>query len=476
MSGLSPKLFAQVSLEFFRVLSNPNARIYVDAMETLAEEMGASALGISRQEAVETVLEILEESAVSLFPEDETTSAPELVPLRTQAIAILNRLIAASWLSEPQRNDFERRIYLERQGEIMLGALRQIASPEQATFTDKLQIACFSLMNAESFADDPWGQLSACIENVKQGLQELRGMQKNVEQMTKRQLAAQTLRENLAILYDEFSEAIGHACYRELVRVRLPVRVRQARRCLEQIEQDEILQGKMIREIIRRQHAEDPAAAASHARNRIHELFQLLDAIEPQAEEIDQRTADFARRSFARFHYLQEVGSARREQVQEFFEWINTNQAGNSLAGLDLPSQFPDMLIPEAGLIAGLESLFWPRRRRALGEMSPIDADPTDDELEACKREMETSLRESLTVVRANRFIESMNFEKVISSAELPLRNEDDLSDLIALLLHSEAADARYRVRAFREKDGGEAVPVDSKIGYRIERFEVEKK
>ena len=41
-------------------------------------------------------------------------------------------------------------------------------------------------------------------------------MQKNVEQMTKRQLAAQTLRENLAILYDEFSEAIGHSCYREL--------------------------------------------------------------------------------------------------------------------------------------------------------------------------------------------------------------------------------------------------------------------
>ena len=111
-----------------------------------------------------------------------------------------------------------------------------------------------------------------------------------------------------------------------------------------------------------------------------------------------------------------------------------------------------------------------------LGRVSPIDADPTDDELEACKREMETSLRESLTVVRANRFIENMNFEKVISSADMPLQNEDDLSDLIAVLLHSEAADARYRVRTSREKTNGDAVPVDSKIGYRIERFEVEKK
>jgi len=476
MSELSAKLFTQVSLEFFRILSNPNARIYLDAMEALAREMGDAALGISRQEAVETILEVLEESAGGLVPEDGVPASSELIPPRSQALAMLNRLVAVGWLAEPQRNDFERRIYLERQGEIMLGALRQIASPEQVAFTDKLQIACFTLMNPDAFADDPWGQLSGCIENVKLGLLELRGMQKNVEQMTKRQLAAQTLRENLAILYDEFSEAIGHTCYRELVRVRLPIRARQAKRCLEQIELDEALQNKMIREVIRRRLADDPAAAASHTRNRIHELFQLLDAIEPQAEEIDQRTADFARRSFARFRYLQEVGSARREQVQEIFEWINTTYAGNALVGLDLPEKFPDMLIPEAGLIAGLESLFWPRRRRTLGEISPIDADPTEDELEACKREMEASLRESLTVVRANRFIENMNFEKVISSADMPLQNEDDLSDLIAVLLHSEAADARYRVRASREKTDGDTVPVDSKIGYRIERFEVEKK
>jgi hypothetical protein len=474
MSELSARLFTQVSLDFFRVLSNPNARIFVDAMEAISREMGDAALGISRQEAVETILEVLEHSAEGLVPEEGAPT--ELVSPRSQALVILNRLVAVGWLAEPQRNDFERRIYLERQGEIMLGALRQIASPEQVAFTDKLQIACFTLMNPEAFADDPWGQLSGCIENVKLGLQELRGMQKNVEQMTKRQLAAQTLRENLAILYDEFSEAIGHTCYRELVRVRLPIRVRQARRCLEQIELDEVLHDKMVREVMRRRQADDPAAASSFTRNRIHELFQLLDAIEPQAEEIDQRTADFARRSFARFRYLQEVGSLRREQVQKLFEWSNTTYAGHALVGLDLPPKFPDMLVPEAGLIAGLESLFWPRRRRTLGEIGPIDADPTEAELEACKREMEASLRESLTVVRANRFIESMNFEKIISSADMPLRNEDDMSDLIAVLLHSEAADAHYRVLTAREKNDADVLPVDSKIGYRIDRFEVEKK
>jgi hypothetical protein len=89
---------------------------------------------------------------------------------------------------------------------------------------------------------------------------------------------------------------------------------------------------------------------------------------------------------------------------------------------------------------------------------------------------MEASLRESLTVVRANRFIESMNFEKVISSADMPLHNEDDLSDLIAVLLHSEAGDAHYKVRASREKMEADTIPTDSKIGYQIERFEVEKK
>jgi hypothetical protein len=340
MSNLGAKLFTQVSLEFFRVLSNPNARIYVDAVEALAREMGDAALGISRQEAIETIVEVLEKSAGGLIPEVDGPSTQEAIPSRSQALAVLNRLTAVGWLAEPQRSDFERRIYLDRQGEIMLGALRQIASPEQVAFTDKLQIACSTLMNQDAFADDPWGQLSGCIENVKLGLQELRGMQKNVEQMTKRQLVAQTLRENLAILYDEFSEAIGHTCYRELVRVRLPVRVRQARRCLEQIEVDETLQSKMIREVMRRRLAQDPSEAASYTRNRIHELFQLLEAIDPQAEQIDQRTADFARRSFARFRYLQEVGSARREQIQELFEWINNTYAGSAFVSIDVPLKF----------------------------------------------------------------------------------------------------------------------------------------
>ena len=132
-------------------------------MEALAREMGDAALGISRQEAVETILEVLEESAGGLVPEDGNPAPSELVPPRSQALAILNRLVAVGWLAEPQRNDFERRVYLEQQGEIMLGALRQIASPEQVAFTDKLQIACFTLMNPDTFADDPWGQLSGCI-------------------------------------------------------------------------------------------------------------------------------------------------------------------------------------------------------------------------------------------------------------------------------------------------------------------------
>jgi hypothetical protein len=452
--------------------------VYVDALDALAREMGEATLGLSRQEAVEVVLQVVEHHAELRLEDEENPAVEDLASPRGQANFLLNRLLAAKWFSEPQRPDYQRIVYLERQGEILLDALRRIATPEAAQFTDKLQLVCVTLFNPEAFSENPWGDLEGCIANARLGLQELRGMQKSVERMTRRQLEAQTLRENLSVLYDEFSETIGHSCYRELVRVRLPIRLKQSRKRLEEIESDTATLERMQREVMRRDGGIDPAAAMSRVRLRIHELFQLLDAIEPQAEMMDQRAAEFARRSFARFRYLQEIGSARREQVQTVFEAVNTRFASTRLSEIDSETGLPHVLFAEARLIGGLESLFIPRHRRSAEEAQPIDSDPDEADREACLLEMESNLRDSLTVLRANRFIESLDFGSgnTIVSSELPIRTDDDLADLAAVLLHSESSDARYRLQTQRERSETGAVEADKKAGYLIERFELEKK
>ena len=46
----------------------------------------------------------------------------------------------------------------------------------------------------------------------------------------------------------------------------------------------------------------------------------MFDRVLPMADEIDRGTADFTRRSLARFRYLQDVTGERRSEIKTFFE------------------------------------------------------------------------------------------------------------------------------------------------------------
>lgn len=472
---LSNALFAEVGPDFFRILSGANARIYIDALEALSREVGEGTVGLSRQAAVEVVTTVVEGHAGF---EEEEAPAEEMTSPRTQANFLLNRLIQTGWLSEPTRSDYQRILFFERQGEIVLDALRRLATPDAASFTDKLWSVCVTLTNPDTFVDQPWSDLETCAVNARMGLQELRGMQKSVERMTKRQLAAQTLRENLAILYDEFSETIGHSCYRELVRLRLPIRVRQARRRLEEIESDPDILERMQHEVLRRRKTADHAEAMSLVRLRVNELFQLLESIEPQAEQVDQRAADFARRSFARFRYLQEVGGARREQIQQVFESLNRKFSGQRLSEIEAPESLPALGVGEVGLLGGRESLYLPRKTRATGEIEPIPDDDEEEDRERCLVQMQDNLRDALTALRANAFIERLALGRGETRhlADLEIDNDDDIADLAAVLLHADSGDATYRVQTAREENPDFPPPRKVKAGYAIEDFSLKKR
>jgi len=473
--GLAARLYREVSQAFFGVLTGQNASLYLDTLDAL--DRGLSSGGsLTRAEAAEVVIEVLREHPEFALSEEFPDARAEAATLSGQANLILRRLIEVRWLHEPQRPDYQRIVTFDANGEILLAALRQIARGEPAQFTDKIQIACGTLLNSEAFTDKPLGDLEGCLANLQAGLRELRQMLKGIERHTRHLLAAQTLRDNLRVLYDEFSENIGHACYRELVRSQLPTKIVCARQRLNELALDETVLEKMQRELLRRRESLDATSALNEVRLKLDELERLLEFIEPQADEIDRRAAEFARRSFARFRYLQEVTSGYRERVQDVFEWVNTRFAGRRFTDLGVDLQLPSLLLPEAGLISG-DSLYTPRLRRSLDEIEPLGDDLTDEQREAALCEMESNLRDCLSVSRANLFVERLPGGRGthVASADLPIRNDDDVADVVACLLHASSRDACFSVKVQRVVDDKSPEKLDRSAGYLIEPFTVKK-
>jgi hypothetical protein len=287
------------------------------------------------------------------------------------------------------------------------------------------------------------------------------------------------LKENLAVLFDQFAERIGHACYAELVRARLPLRLNEVRRRVEELDYDAELLGRMQAELLRREPTLSPETAMSRVRLRLEELSDLLQSVVPVADAVDRRTAEFTRRSLARFRYLQETASENRAHVQEFFETLNRRFAGRRVAELDDAGvEFPKLRIHDTRLLAGVESLCSPRLRRVAGEIEPLDDEASEDEQDDAMRRLHSAMRDSMTVARANRFVEQVLPEQKTSirSEDIPLRCEEDLADLIACLLHANASDARYRVDVARERSDTQAAQYDAKLSYRIQRFTLTRK
>jgi hypothetical protein len=446
---LSTDLYGEVRPEFLRLLGSPAAPLYLDAADALEREAALRPAAVSREEAL-ALLERVAERHGEISLEEEAPGASA----RERSRVVLGRLCAAGWLSVQDRSDYQSFVLIEPAAAVMLEALRKIARPGAVVFSDKLVKTCHALNNTEALRTEPWQTVSECIEDVRHGEQELRAVAKSVERHTRRQLAAKSLKENLAVVFDEFAGNVGSGAYAELVRARLPTRLPEARDAVERLQNDTDLLHKMAEELSRREGCEH-ATAVARVRNRLHDLALALDRIVPSADEVDQRTADFTRKSLARFRYLQEVTGEHRATVQAFFEKLNAHFGGRRVADAEAEiKELPPLLLTDIKIPAGLESLYSPRLRRALGEIEPLDDDVGDDVLDRTQRQLAATLRDSMTVARANRFAAEA-FEKHgahVPSAKL-VRTDDDLADLIACLLHASARDAKYRVDLPRELD-----------------------
>ena len=467
---LSSALFRELRPEFFRVLSGVGARLYVDALDALERAAAERVRGVEREDALAIIEEVAEAHGGGAFEgEDAAMSA------REKARAALEVLAKAGWIEEEQQADWRRLVHFHPNGVAMMQTLRRLAFPEGVVFSDKLVNVCTTLAHRDALAAEPWAQVESCVALLQEGVGELRGMQTAIERHSRQQLAAGTMRENLALLFDQFAERIGHACYAELVRSRLPLRLAEARLCVTHLHADAEALGKMQAEVMRREPAISAESAMSRVRLRLEELADLLESVVPVADAVDRRTAEFTRRSLARFRYLQETTSENRATVQEFFEALNRHGAGRRLVELDdEAAELPELRIHDARLLAGAESLYTPRLQRASGEIAPLDDEASGDEQEDALRRVHAAMRDSLTVARANRFVEALLPERKssMSSADIPLRCDDDIADLIACLLHARTADARYRVDVPEDV----APHFDAKLSHRLERFTLSRK
>lgn len=470
--SFAARLFREAPPGFFGILASPNGPIYLDVLDALEQATTVGGM-LTRATAIEIISDVLCSHPEAVLSEefvDADSAASE------RANIILRRLIENHWLHEPQRTDYQRLITFDAHGEILFAALRQIAGAGSAQFTDKIQIACNTLLNSDAFVDQPLADLEACLSNLQAGLRELRQMQKSIERYTRHLIDAESLREVHQLLFDEFSENIGRACYRELVRAQLPTKLLRARYRFDLLSSDEVLLDKLHRDLVRRNKNLSGTEAHDQVRAKLDDLLHLLSSVEPQANEIDDRTAEFARRSVARFRYLQEVTSGHCERVQELFEFIDRQCAGRRLSDLDENFELPALLIPEVALLSG-DSLYAPRLSRALAEIEPLSEDATDEEQATALAEIAANIRDSLNVMRANRFVDRLPGPPGtrIGSTDMPIHNGEDIADLIACVLHAGTRDARFTIEVPVNKtdtQNGRVV----KAGYVIDTFFLEKK
>ncbi|MGD7654011.1 MAG: Wadjet anti-phage system protein JetA family protein, partial [Verrucomicrobiales bacterium] len=313
---LSTALFRETrGAGFFRVLAGRNAPFYVDALDQLEAETSDRADGIAREEAIALIIETLEHHPGFEFdPDMEGEDAvSQAADVRDRARFILEYLLKCRWLEEPPRRDWRRKIHFDAHGATMISGLRKIAWPDAAVFTDKLTGVCAMLANEIELSERPWQTVETCLATVREGLNELRSMQKSVQRFTRRQMEEETLQGNLSVVFDDYSEQMSNSCYASLVRARLPLRLPEAvRKISDRLAGDAGALAEMQTEVLRRHPEMNAETARATVSRTLDELADMLERVLPMADEIDRRTADFTRRSLARFRYLQDVTGERR--------------------------------------------------------------------------------------------------------------------------------------------------------------------
>lgn len=460
--SLSKQIFQDTPSRFFAVLTWRYGRLYIDALDKIESiQRHRHGVGLTRPELIQVCDDIISGGFDAIEPsEDGSEDHSHITPPE-----MLRQMLQSEWLEEPKRSDYQRVYYLDSRAELLLECLRRMAYPEQVSFTDKLHLVCSRIMDKDAFEEHPLSDLEACTDNLRYGLQELRSMQQGMARLTQRQLKSDSLKENLRVLYDDFSENIGQRAYKSLIDLNIPVRLPLAREQLNLIQSNPTIVAKMELQLQKRRPELTEDEVVSSVQDALSNTANMLESVEPQADAVDRRAADFARRSFARFRYLQEVSSGRRSEVRELFEHINERYAECKITALPEKLDLPSLKIPAVSMLAGADSLFTPRNIRKKGEQHPLDDFYDDDDSIFALEEMSNNINSSLTTIRANRFFRELNVNQDgLECKDLPTDVEQWLLNTVGLLLHSDTLESEYDITTPRDDSSHDLLPEPSPV------------
>jgi len=450
--SLAKQIFDDTPTRFFAVLTWRHGRLYIDALDKMEDvQRHRNGTGLTREELMSICTEVIAEAPPIEPPEDPAYQEDDT---KLTPSEMLRQMLKCEWLEEPKRSDYQRVYYLDSRAELLLECLRRMAYPEQITFTDKLHLVCTRLMDPTAFTEHPLADLESCADNLKYGLQELRSMQQGMARLTQRQLRSDSLKENLQVLYDDFSENISQRCYKSLIGLDIPIRVPLVKQALANIEHNPMIVSKIEVEMQKRRPELTDEEVALRVSRKLREVSAMINSIEPQSDAVDRRAADFARRSFARFRYLQEVSSGRRSEVRDLFEEINERFNGCRMAALPEALDLPKLKIPSVGLLSGVDSLSIPRpSHKSSGERTPLIDDYAFDDTDFAVDEMSDNINSALTTIRANRFYRTLGVSKKgLKAKDFPIDDEEWLLELAGILLHGDTSDSEYDLSTPREK------------------------
>ncbi len=473
--SLSDHIFDDTPPDFFAVLTLRYGRHYIDALDEIEGiQRMRHGVGLTRDELMTVCESVILSKGQDLSDQSDSSDLPDEENI--SAAAMLRYMLKCKWLEEPKRSDYQRVYYLDNRAEILLDCLRKMAYPENVTFTDKLHLVCSRLQDPDAFTQHPLSDLESCIDNLRYGLQELRSLQQGMARLTQRQLRSDSLKENLHVLYDDFSENIGQRCYKSLIDLDIPIRLPLVRAKLDEIQHSPAVVAQMEIELQKRRPELTDREASERIARGLQEAVVMLESVEPQSEAVDRRAADFARRSFARFRYLQEVSSGRRSEVRSVFELINARYADSRMANLPGDLNLPKLNIPSVGLLSGTDSLFIPRSSRQKGERAPLSEDfDYNADQDFAMDEIADNINSSLTTIRANNYYRTLKIpKKGLGSDKLNLTEDEDILDIVGLLLHGETADAEYLIHSPREDDKEPAVHENG--DYDFDEFKIKAK
>lgn len=477
---------------FFRPLARPSAPIYVDCADRLevASDEGGQ---LTHADAI-----IIIRDTLALYPrvELDVDEGGDTQDIRIRAGKIFNQMLAARWLEDRTISLDERWVLISPLLRPMIRMLRELAQDEVAElkgFADILRGLCGTLLANRALdpavltPDEMRSQVHFLLDGVQRAAEQMHSVEKLVLGFEEKQRLSESGEQTLRVFYREFYEGEHMVCYDTLRRGGLLPKLSRARDVV-QIAQSNPFARERLAEGLAAHKNLSPADAHNLAEFQLNRLEKSLSAIRTKAELIDARIASFNKLSAQRYRYQTEMRGRRPELIKAYFAKINEENAGKRFSELGTESEF-QLLVPEAELYYGTESLARPRRGRPqvnLGLDETVDA----ADASGAQNDIRRSSLYALTPSRAARFIERFLPEpgKAVTSEDLGGRpgqpiTEDDLLDMLATLAFDRATSAstskpiKWKLDLARTDLGltPEQIPVDSVAGRRCERFTIER-